>query len=624
MGFRMGERDPRASIADRLVALATEIYEFGSIVTAPGTEPYEFAATKQGPGSRRPLAGVRDDLAADYALKYDKVPPRGPLADAMAVLSGLCRMSAPVTDSEAVAEFLSNLSGDKGSAATVIVNMAKELYTFGVTNTGDTFAVPVDGPNIARVMRGGRRSLRSELAKAYFDKHNVAPNGHALADALLVLEGQAQGSDPVEVVLRAGRAPDGQLVLDLGREDGAAVVVDAAGWRVVDRSPVLFWRTNATLPIPLPAAGGTLDGLRRLLNVSDEDWPLVVAWLVASLFPTIPHPVLLLTGEHGTAKSSAGRLLAGLVDRCASQLRTAPHNVEDWAVAAAGSWLTVLDNVSSLPGWLQDAICRASTGDGMLRRQLYTDSDVSVLAFRRVVAMTSIDPGKINGDLGDRLLTIELERISDERRTSEEDLDREWNACHADVLGALLDLTSQVLDVLPRIRHHTLPRLADFARIVLAVDSVLTTDAYTTFTTQATANAALNVETDNVARAITEHIEHPWQGTATALLNILTAGLGEHAPKDWPTAPGTLGGQLRRTAPVLRQLGWTVDYVRTGQRRRWFIAPPDTQSKADEPSRPSPPSRPVTSPCGHVATMTTDGARQPAFDDLDNVDDQVR
>ena len=61
--------------------------------------------------------------------------------------------------------------------------------------------------------------------------------------------------------------------------------------------------------------------------------------------------------------------------------------------------MTCLDNVSDIQPWLHDAICRAVTGDGLLRRQLYTDSDVSVLAFRRVVALTSIDPGRLAATL---------------------------------------------------------------------------------------------------------------------------------------------------------------------------------------------------------------------------------
>ena len=92
-----------------------------------------------------------------------------------------------------------------------------------------------------------------ELARIYFEQTKTAANAQALADALLVLEGEAQGVDPTEVALRVGRsADDGRLVLDLGGDDGRAVVIGAYGWEIVDISPVLFWRTNATLPLPTP------------------------------------------------------------------------------------------------------------------------------------------------------------------------------------------------------------------------------------------------------------------------------------------------------------------------------------------------------------------------------------
>ena len=164
--------------------------------------------------------------------------------------------------------------------------------------------------------------------------------------------------------------------------------------------------------------------------------------------------------------------------------------------------MTCLDNVSDLQPWLQDAICRAVTGDGMLRRQLYTNSDVSVLAFKRVIALTSIDPGKINGDLADRLLTVELERIDDESRMSEEDLDARGRDKHPVVLGGLLDTTVEVLRILPAVRRADLPRMADFARLLLAVDKVLGTDGFARFADQAGRTAEQVADSDNVLVAI--------------------------------------------------------------------------------------------------------------------------
>jgi len=67
----------------------------------------------------------------------------------------------------------------------------------------------------------------------------------------------------------------------------------------------------------------------------------------------MPHPVLLLRGEHGTAKSTAARLLTSLIDRCAAQLRTAPRNVE--GVLEGYKSGGQFDGTNKNPHWLTTA-----------------------------------------------------------------------------------------------------------------------------------------------------------------------------------------------------------------------------------------------------------------------------
>jgi hypothetical protein len=571
----------RKSVATLLVEIGADLFTFGCVSERrDGSDDrvsvYTYAAPKNNPDLKRPLADIRTDLAEVYQATYDAVPSATALGDAMTVLEGKARKSEPI---EADNFLLSLLRGGSAreSAATELIKLAKDRYRFGTMTTGDAYGVPIDGPNIARLLRGGRRSLRSELATVFHEKHGSAAPAQALSDALLVLEGQAQASEPVEVALRVGRDPvSGRLVLDLGGDDGQAVVIGLDGWAVVPNSPVLFRRTKATLPLPIPTAGaGNLAALRRLLNTRDEDWPLILAWLVSALMPDVPHPVLMLKGEQGTAKSTAARILTSLIDPAASQLRTAPRNIEDWSVAAAGSWVTCLDNVSDLSGWLSDALCRAVTGDGLLRRALFTDSDVSVLSFRRVLAITSIDPGRLHGDLADRLLEIDLERISEDDRAADQSITAQWQAAHPGVLAGLLDLAVDVLRVLPSVRSGQLPRMADFARVLLAVDAVLGTDGYPHYIEQAGHVAEQVADADSVALAIRDRITAPWTGTATDLLDKLAT---EHAPKDWPSTPQTMGGRLSRAAPALRALGWTVDAPdRNRKIREWTLHPPPQQ-----------------------------------------------
>jgi hypothetical protein len=72
-------------------------------------------------------------------------------------------------------------------------------------------------------------------------------------------------------------------------------------------------------------------------------------------------------------------------------------------------------------------------------------------------------------------VTINLDRIPDDRRRYEADLARTWADAHPRILGAVLDLAAQVQDVMPNIELTNPPRMADFARILAAVDHVLGT-----------------------------------------------------------------------------------------------------------------------------------------------------
>ena len=146
-----------------------------------------------------------------------------------------------------------------------------------------------------------------------------------------------------------------------------------------------------------------------------------------------------------------------------------------------------------------------------------------MLAFRRVVALTSIDPGALNGDLADRLLTVELERIPESSRSAEEAMTQKWAELHAGVLGGLLHTTVNVLRALGRSGSTNLPRMADFARVLLAVDQVLGTKGYDTYAEQASRTAETVADGDSVIVAIREQVTQPWEGTASELLKLLTA-----------------------------------------------------------------------------------------------------
>ncbi|MCX4577352.1 ATP-binding protein [Streptomyces sp. NBC_01571] len=450
--------------------------------------------------------------------------------------------------------------GKKPPAAARIVAMAREQYRFVTSPDGRPYAVAIDGPNTALPLRN-KGGLRQRLAKQFaYDYPGEVASQSALADAMTVLEGIAEDTDPVPVHLRVGRDPAGGIVVDLGSTDGRAVVVTATGWNIVDRAPVLFRRSGAMAPMPPPVLDG--DGLAKLhalLNMDQPTFHQLVAWLVAAWIPDIPHPALVCKGEQGTGKSKAAQMFINLVDPSPASKRSQPRDEKAWSRQAFASWALCLDNVSTIPPWLSDTLCKAVTGDGVVDRALYTDDDVVVLTFKRVLALTTIDAGALAGDLAERVLLLDLQLIDSGRRRSEEELDATFAAVRPAVLGALFDVLACVLAVLPSVRLETMPRMADFARVLAAVDE---TQGWNTLgdylaTSENVATDAL--EGDPFAMAIARLVDQAgsWQGTAGQLLEALPAPLVR--PPNWPKDPTRASGRVKRLAPLLRSIGITVD-----------------------------------------------------------------
>ena len=460
----------------------------------------------------------------------------------------------------------------KPTQADTLLNIATERYTLGHTPSGDPFAVAKDGPYIARMLRGGQHSLRAELAGAFHATTGRAASNSALADVMLAVEGQAMTGPAIEVHLRTAPDGEGGILVDLGHEDGAAVHIAPGGWEIVHpRSGPLFRRTEVTGPLPIPERGGDVEVLRGLVNVADEHWPLLLGWLVAAYVPDIPHPVALLVGEQGTAKTTTGKMLIGLVDPSAAPLRAMPRDEESWGVAAAASWVVGIDNVSTISPWLSDAMCRAVTGEALISRRLYTNTELSVLHFRRVLLLTSIDTGSLRGDLADRMLTIELHPIPDHQRRTDRQVAQDYQAARPKVLGALFDLTAEMLAALPRARESLTerPRMADFAEILAALDLVNGTNALKTYLADRDQVAADLIDDDPVASAVRDIVREKggWKGEIATLFELVEGKAPATKPRWWPKTPGTFSGYLNRAAPALRKIGIEVERKRVNGRR---------------------------------------------------------
>jgi hypothetical protein len=321
--------------------------------------------------------------------------------------------------------------------------------------------------------------------------------------------------------------------------------------------------------LPVPEKGGSIEILRFFLNVkSDADFVLVVAWALAVLRNRGPYPILVLSGEQGSAKSTFCSILRSLLDPNTAPLRALPREERDLFIGANNGHVLTFDNVSGLQGWISDALCRLATGGGFAVRQLYSDQDEVLFDAARPVILNGIEEIVTRPDLAERAVFLTLEAISEKDRRPEAQLWAEFESQRSLILGVLLDAVVEGIKQLPGTHLERLPRMADFALWATACEPALWTPG--TFWSAYCGNRdeAVNsvIEADLVAVAICAMVpaQTDWTGTATDLLAELGKKIGEVGTKarSWPKSPNGLSKQLRRLATFLRKIGIGISYTR--------------------------------------------------------------
>jgi len=422
------------------------------------------------------------------------------------------------------------------------------------------------------------RSFRHYLLWLYYQATRESAAAQAVQDAIATLEGRALfAGETVPVHVRLA-GDDDVIYLDLADDGWQVVEVRASGWRVIEaEAPVRFRRPGGMAALPRPERGGTLEELRRFVNLaSDDDWRLLVAWLLAALRPPgQPYPVLALHGEQGSAKSTSARLLRDLIDPNSSPLRAAPRETRDLMIAANAGWVLSFDNLSYLQPWLSDALCRIATGGGFATRELYTDDEERIFDAQRPVILNGIEELATRSDLLDRAILLTLPRIPKEKRREEKEFWASFSEAKPRILGALLDAVSTALANVASTRLPELPRMADFALWVTAAEPTLEWErgsflrSYTGNREQAD---ELAIEASPVGRLLIQIADAGFAGTATELLAALEERAGERERKSpgWPKSAQSLGGLVRRLAPNLRSLGFDVEFDR-GKKTRLIV-----------------------------------------------------
>jgi hypothetical protein len=472
------------------------------------------------------------------------------------------------------------------SQADELVELVEKL---GIELFHDQFSeawATVSRKDVLENVRIRGKNFRQLLARISWGAWHRAPSSEALRAALNVLESKAVHDGkrhPLSVRLAWHEQA---LYYDL---TPYAVRITSQGWELLRRPPILFKRYSGHKSQLLPERGGKIAEVLKFMNIPGQYLEgsrlLAIVHLIALCIPDVPRPIFELVGPKGSGKTTMSRVIQGIIDPNEKDVLSFPDTEREFIQTLAHHHLAVFDNLGRFPKWGSDALCRAVTGAGFSKRELYTDDDDILYSFKRGIVINSITSVASRSDLYDRCVIYglpELEGHVEDRSF--------WNRFEFNLpllLGGLFDILSAAMQL--KVDDESAPRnirMADFAGWGLAITSALGTPREEFLIALEENSKFVRREAINsspigicVLRLLEDHPEG-WQGSPTELLAALkkVASVMDLHEKSLPREPSWLSRILHELGRDFAVYGWRLEFVHSGDRSLRFIPMRENQN----------------------------------------------
>lgn len=436
-------------------------------------------------------------------------------------------------------------------------------------------------------------ALRRRILRISAVHPDLPPVGRAIADTVMDhLQALAFDGPEQDVSLRFHHDPGAHRVcVDLGREDGHVIVIEPGEWAVGPApAGVIFRRSHATKPLPLPVAGGSVAELAALLALGphDEVFRALLGWVVGLPFTAGVRPGALLVGPYGSGKSTRLRLAVSIFEP------SPPHalgsafgrSFGDDQVRALHRAAPLWDNLTAVSGAVSDALCCLVTGTARETRALYSDNDLNVIPIARPLGLTAVGvPAGLRPDALDRLVVLDVPAIA--QRVGDAELQLGFDEAHGRLLGAMCDAVAAALAWQPHVPAPTQYRMASHAHVLTAVDAATAAGALgfppgllAAYTAVTERSKQRTVAEDTFGSALLDLLDRSggqWRGKASELLMAagMHAPLVDRAGAGWPSSARRVPEVLNHLRDGLLALGvtWSTTTVR-GSTHYIFAAVP--------------------------------------------------
>lgn len=317
------------------------------------------------------------------------------------------------------------------------------------------------------------------LQKTFLEKENIFLNGGQLQSIIEYLEIHPLTDDTVyETACRIHNGKD-YLAYELNRDTGECVVITPEEILIEQAPQIIFKHSSDFQNQVEPDWDVEVDDIFALVhkhfNLKNErQEKLLILYLITSFWGMqINHPLLILTGEKASSKSTTMRKLEKLIDPKTSNLCGMPKGTDGLELRLSSTYFVALDNLSHISRNVSDTIARAVTGGSVTKRALYHNTKEIVLNIKALVAINGVSLVAKESDLLDRALILELERIAPSKIKSEQSLWESFEEDRPKFLGCIFYVLSEALYDTEEVKVKEKVRLADFHIACILVGRVL-------------------------------------------------------------------------------------------------------------------------------------------------------
>ena len=448
-----------------------------------------------------------------------------------------------------------------------LLNDAKAQLTPWTTEDGRLFLDYTD-LGIRRTMAitpVGNCDFRGWFSAFCVDQISLVPNGDLVNSAQTYFAHwtRTRGPKLKDYIRVGGRI--GELYLDTGNDANDAWRITPTGIELVKGGPTHIRMLRGAGVLPLiepdfdadPSEFPTL--LRKYIASDDDTLMLLTAWLLGCLRPEGPYPVLTISGEQGSGKSTVLRLMRRIIDPHALDMRTPPEDQRDLQAMVRNSFILAFDNVSYISNKMSDALCVISTGTGAQGgRALYTNAEESAVRVCRPVAMNGIPDVVERGDLVDRSIHVHLPRIDPRLRRDDSEF---WDSFHTDhprLLGSLMNAALKAMQNYGNVVLAEKPRMSAFAVWAVAAEQAfgwVPGRLMEVYKNNRSAAESQMLEFNGMASALIRMMskQKEFSGTYSDLIGQLEMNVG---PRErLPQTSHSFAAELKRIRPALERQG---------------------------------------------------------------------